>query len=617
MIGRLLRQLMVLVALVCLAPRVHAQASVQVRTQASSRSVEVGEPFTITFTAVVEDPNPLPHSPLLRPPPGVTSSGPSIASQQQISLSGGTFVRRSGIAATWTLEAQKPGHYRIGPPSVEVKGQRVSGDVVDVDVVPAGQGKKKGFDPFDPFGMGFPPFPKLPSFGDEPGDEPQLPPFPEELRVSRPDDPIAFLRVVASPSKVVVGEQVTLRIYAYGARGPFREANTSEPSREAFLAHALLENSYSETMYRVPIAGEIWHAKKVRELALFPIRAGQLSIGSMRMGFEGRGYPSTSPSRGLARTSSPVTISVSEPPLAGRPPGYKLGDVGRFTLSANVEPREIAAGESVSVVAKLEGTGNLPFELRVPRRTGVQWLEPSTVEEIEPRGSTIGGWRKFTYVVRIDTPGDVDLGELRLPYWDPERDRYDTAVAKLGVVKVSSTGKPLFSADPDDPLQGVLAPRKTLGADAPARSRFSDRGWFWLAIVLCPLSVVLTSAGVKLGRRWRQQAVERKHSHSKLAARAIAAARDAAKAGDVAAAAAAAERAVIIAIEGALGLKARGVLRDELGAELTSRGVDQELAQKIVDHLRACEAARFEGLADVSASEWAERAHQLTRRLGV
>jgi hypothetical protein len=48
-----------------------------------------------------------------------------------------------------------------------------------------------------------------------------LPPYPEELRVDRAPDAYAFLRAVASPTQVVVGQQLTLKIYAYGRQGPF------------------------------------------------------------------------------------------------------------------------------------------------------------------------------------------------------------------------------------------------------------------------------------------------------------------------------------------------------------------------------------------------------------
>lgn len=612
---RLLRLLCLLLVLL-LPGAARAQATATLKTQASSRHVEAGESFTITLTAMTDKGTTLPQSPSLPVPPGFTVHGPSVAMQQQVTLQGGSFQQRFGISATWTLETQKPGRYRIGPPTVLIGNQRASGDVVEVQVVPPGSSPRpRHRDPLDPFGFGFPGLPGLPLGDDEPPAD--LPPFPEELRIAQAEEPVAFLRAVATPSRVVVGEQVTLKIYAYGARGPFREANTSEASREAFLAHTILESSYAETMYRVPIGNETWHAKKIRELALFPIRTGKLTIGAMRMGFDGRGYPSSGPHKGLVRSSAPLAIEVVEPPLAGRPAGYKVGDVGRFALSANVEPREISAGDAVSVVAKLEGTGNLPLALKTPQRTGVTWLEPTAVDDIEPRGSKIGGWRKLTYVVRIDTPGEVDLGELSLPYWDPERETYDVAKATLGTIKVRPGSAQAREPAKDDPLAGALVPRKSLGAPGRPPSPLTDQRLFWLALVLAPLGVALGGAGSHFGRRFTQRWQDRKQSHGSLAGRALADARDALQRGDSASAASLSEKAVLLSVEGATGLRARALLKSELARELEAHGLSEALAGDVAELLQRCDDLRFTGASESGGAEdLVERAAKIVKALG-
>jgi BatD DUF11 like domain len=617
---RLTAHITTLLCLLLLAPRAFAQTPYSLQTHVSSREVEVGDGFSLQLSAMVEKGGDMPRSPQLRAPSGLAVHGPSVSTQQQISLSGGQFSQRVGVSATWTIVATRPGRYRIGPASIEIGGQRVSGDIVQVQVVPPGAGHQQPANPFDPFALRVP---QLPGFGLEPDDDdnsgtPDVPPFPDELRVQHPADPIAFLRAVAKPTQAVVGEQITLDIYAYGRRGPFRETNTSEPSREAFLAQTILENSYSEQMYRVPIGSDVWMAKKIRELALFPIHAGVLSIGAMRMGFEGRGYPTSGQHLGLTRMSLPLEIIVTEPPEKGRPTGYKLGDVGRFTLSANVAPREITAGDSISVVAKLEGTGNLPFSLKTPQQRGVSWLDPTTIDQIEPHGTVIGGWRKFTYVVRLDEPGDVDLGELSLPYWDPERDSYDIASAKLGVIKVkpaSGSAKP--EPEQSDGLKDVIVLRKTLGPQASAREHLTDRSWFWLLVALTPLGVALTGQSVTYAGRLRRRLAEKRQSHATTASRALSDARSAADSGELAKTASAAERAVIAAIEGATGLKARAVLRAELRSELEKHGVAADLAERTAELLQQADDARFTGAAsDTAANDLVERASAIVRALG-
>lgn len=587
-----------------------AHAEVGLQTRVSTQRPEVGESFTLQLTAL-SDGDELPSSPSLAPVAGFSINGPSITSQQQVSIAGGRITHRRGITATWTLVPSRVGRAALGPPSVVVGGRRVTGDRVNVEVVPAGQGGRKpggAFDPFAPFPMpGLPRLPGLPQIDDlEIPELENVPPFPEELRTERALDPYAFLRAVATPTRVVVGEQVTLEIFAYGRYGPFREASTSEPSRPDFLAHTLIENSYGERAHRVPIDGQLWLAQKVREVALFPIRAGTLVIGPMRMGFEGRGYPSAG-GKGLQRESEPLQIVVTEPPIAGRPAGYAIGDVGQFSLTASVEPREVVAGDAIGVIATLDGTGNLPSKLKLPTRHGVEWLEPTLVDNIEVRGSSLGGTRKFTYVVHMNEPGRIDLGELTLPFWDPSRGAYRVARAPLGSidVKPNPKGNPEPKTKETDRLAGLLAPRKELGAPPAAQRHWADSPWYWLLLMLGPAIIVIGTASARGGRKLRERLARARESASTVAARELG---EAKRAPDLGAIAGHVERALIAAIESKTGLRARGILREKLPGELEGAGIAPEVASELAALLDACDEIRFTHESDIETGDLVARA---------
>jgi hypothetical protein len=446
-----------------------------------------------------------------------------------------------------------------------------------------------------------------------------LPPYPKELEVGRALDPIAFVLAKVTPDEAVVGQQVTLSVYAYGSRGPFREVNTSEPSRPDFVSHPIIENSYGRHLHRVPIDGELWHALKIREVALFPIRSGELSIGSMRMGFDGRRYPSRGRHRGLVRESAPLQVTVRDPPLEGRPAGYRLGDVGRFSLSATVQPRTVTAGEAISVVVTLKGKGNLPFSLSTPQRKGVQWLKPNVVDDVEVSGKDVAGWRKFTYVVRLDQPGSIDLGQLELPYFDPWQSAYRVARTGLGTVEVvpGANAASVDGAQEVDPLEVAMVPRAELGAGASPPWRPAGTPWFWGLLAFGPVSVVVARAGTALLSALRGRLRSRRAAPATIAAQALAESRQAAAAGDVATAASQAERALFTAVEGAVGLRARAVLREELSVRLTDAGIGRELAERITALLEAFDGVRFTGQsAEHAASDLVARAAELVSELG-
>src|SRR5262249_5321019 len=301
--------------------------------------------------------------------------------------------------------------------------------------------------------------------------KPELPP---EYLVDHAPEQMAFLRATVSPADAVVGQQVTLRVYAYGAQGPYDEVGSSEPSRADFLSQVIVDSSYRQQRYMMELDAQRWSVVKLREIALFPLHAGNLVIGPMRMGFRGPNYPETQPMQGLVRSSPELHVMVREPPIAGRPPGYELGNTGNFSLSAEVEPLRVTAGDAVAATIRLEGTGNLPHELKVPEQRGVDWLDPSVTDSISPRDSIVGGSRVFHYVVRLDEAGNRDLGEVTLPYYDPQARRYEVARASLGVVEVlpgkapapAAAGSAAPGAKADDRL-GTLGVRKALGP-APA-----------------------------------------------------------------------------------------------------------------------------------------------------
>src|SRR5262249_20926959 len=153
-----------------------------------------------------------------------------------------------------------------------------------------------------------------------------------------------------------------------------------------FLRVPLLKNPGTEQPVVAMAGGRRYIAKLFDRVAIFPMKAGDLHTGSLRVTFAGARV-----GRFGDRESEDHVIHVTEPPRAGRPPGYGIGDVGQFALAASVQPRRIDQGGSAAVTIKLSGTGNLPQSLHLPERSGVEWLDPEKKEAIEPQSGVVGG----------------------------------------------------------------------------------------------------------------------------------------------------------------------------------------------------------------------------------
>lgn len=588
------------------------RAELRVSTQISTRQIEVGEELTVQLSVMSDGDLGSPTSTRLTGPPGLSVRGPRVGSQSQVSIVNGRMTRSTGVNLTWGVSANRPGTYRLGPPTADFGGERAQGQVITIEVVPAGtrQRPNRGFpfpfDPFDPFGqMGG--RPRLPGFPFDPdAEEPAAPQVPPEYQLEHAPDPIAFLIAKAAPKEVVLGQAVTFKAYTYGSRGGYEGVDVSEPGRDGFLAYPV-EMPPQMNAVVVPLDNTNFFARQVSEMVLFPIRTGTLRIGAMRFGFGGRGYPATPGAPGLIRQSNPIDIRVVEPPVAGRPAGYRLGDVGNYTLTAQVDPRKIKQGDSIAVVAKLEGTGNLPSKLALPQQNGVEFADPTSIDKISAENGRVHGSRVFTYVVRVDAPGSVDLGELRLPYYNADKRRYEIAKASLGRIDVEAGDKgkapSAVQALPEDRLKSLLTPRTELGSAREA-SYLSDRPFFWAWLLAGPGLIVGGTGLSRLARRARERLRQQQSTPERLALRELELLNTAVKNGDVALVGAGVERAVHFAIEGVTLLKSRGVLRSELARELERRSVASDLAASVVSLLEATEAARF--VREASPSEAAE-----------
>jgi len=602
-----------------------AKADVALSTDVSARKIEVGARFTLRLR-VSSNANDQIQDPQLKLPPGITASGPSVGSQSSINIVNGQMMQSTGITATWVLMASHAGTFKLGPASVETPAGRKSDHAVTIEVVAQGSLPPPPLagQPLDPFdllrGMGGPGFPGMPGFPGFPEEQQQqqLPTLPEEYRVERAPDPIAFLRARAVPHKVVVGEQVTLSTYAYAGRGNFEPGTNTEPSRDDFLAFNLMEDAHGLTGYQFDLDGQRWIAVKISEFALFPLKAGRLKAGEVTFGFAGRGY-SNEP-KGLLRKAPLTEIEVVEPPLSGRPPGYRLGDVGHYSLSTQVQPREVEAGGSIAIVAKLEGVGNLPFTLLVPEQDGVHFLEPQVVDQVAPKHGVVQGFRTFTYVVELTQPGERDLGEMTLPYWDPKARAYGVARAALGTVTVTGTAKPRPAsgkAGASGPhFKGLIIPPAKLGAARTTQSGYwPSRIGYWLLLFGAPLTAALGFALSDLAKLLSKRARQRKGSLATALDEALAQLSRSAKAGDAASSASAAERALFVAIEKTTGLKARGVLKTELGGALAKAEVPSEVAERAAALLDDCDQLRFAGEA-VELSRFAAEVRDVCQKLG-
>ena len=566
---------------------------VEIKANVDNDTVEVGDGITYVLQVmahgglVAGDPKP-------GPIPGFSLHGVSQAPIHMRTTVNGATDEVNGLVTQWSLRADKVGTFTLGPAVVTVSGAKRTAPAVRVRVVERGKGtaaRPHGRAPVDPFGGStLDPFKGLFDFGDDDRrPEPATPSADPKLGMDVPRDPVAFLHATVDKTRAVVGEQVTFTVYLYedpyarqGRPGDVHEANANE-----FVKRSLVEDETRAVgVGTALVGGKLWNVKLIRKNALFPLKTGHLTIEPMSLTL-------TQMRVGL-RASETLHVDVTEPPIAGRPAGYAVGDVGDMSLQATVTPRAIFREGAIGVNVELRGTGNLPGQLTLPVVPGVEWLEPTLRDKLgQMQSDRYGGTRTFSYVVRVHKEGAVELGEVRLPYYDADKRTYAIARATIGIVNVAPGAERDAGTDaPEVVLGGMPKERRSLEGPHP-QSFLAERGLFWVALFGSPLACAFALSAQGILGRWREKRAAATPSADRIAKTRRAEADDACRGDDGKAAMGAVARAVEADVLLRTDVNLRGAAGETVKMELEGAGLESEQAEGILAILRTCEDARF------------------------
>jgi hypothetical protein len=557
----------------------HAFAEAIVRARVSPQVVAKGGTFTLSIEATTDE-----DTRVSSPGPGKTKPfkivGRSAPTElNQMTVVNGQVDRRTGLSMSWRLEATKEGEFTIGPASADIGGRLVRSAAVKVTVVKAGQLPKKSRDPFFNFFGDDDPFGALRPLQPE-----EIPAADASLALPKAEGAYIFYRFLVPKTKVVVGELVSLPVYEYEDPSAPRMAAEEivDPKAPDFVIRAF--EGKTKELGLTKVGGEPWKVALVRRWVLAPLRAGRATISSFHVKLAVGG-------RLTARDTGSLVIDVSEPPAKGRPPGYELGTVGDFKLSAELAPRAIDQGGAVTLSLEIAGVGNFPSKLVMPISRDIEFSEPEVRDnfKFDDQGR-YGGTRRLTYVVRLARSGAVALGKVVLPFFDAGAAAYKVAEVDLGTAFVKATASPLATPSPDDGSQAKLAslpeprgsleggPRQSDGS-LPAFGALAFGGPFVLALAELVSRV----------RRWsRSRALRADTPAGRLASARRALAQ---------ATAAEVDASIAKVIEAAValycGVNVRGLSSDAMRLALYDRSVSPENVTAIVSIMEASEAARF------------------------
>jgi hypothetical protein len=470
---------------------------------------------------------------------------------------------------------------RIRPATLRIRGKAYTTDEIRLRIVP--QSQRPGRPPR--------------AHGTAPDRSSQ--PAPQRSSTLGPRD--LFIRATASTDRAYQNEQVTAEYRLFFRPGVrLRRSRMADAWDAPGFWREELDVASRPTPRTTQLYGQTYKSIVLKRVALFPTRAGTLSVDPLRIETEAQAQRRMQAPR---PPYEPVTLSSEElsvvatplPPDA--PPAFD-GAVGQFTLATKVDTDSVKVGEAVTLTARLQGTGNLATVSppAVPPPSDVEVYEPSVRTDLDRSGDVVHGTKTFTYTLVPRSNGRFTLPPVRFSYFDPEAERYRTRRSEPAALQVTGDVPPDAVAQTGQglPVGEIAGPIETGGHWVrPDRPPLYRQLWAYGALLV---PVVLAAGGLAY-RRYaggepvspdEPQGLDDAQQHLQEAHRHL-------RGGDVGAFYGTVERAVFTFLTARLGLSRTpaGLTRDALDRHLARHDVPDAERDALHDLLDACDEAQF------------------------
>jgi len=368
-----------------------AQQPVKFTASADARQVVVGGYFEVSFTLDNAD------GKNFQPPDFKNFnllSGPS----QMINTSSFNGKWTKSISYSYNLQPKKIGKFTVGSASIEVNGKKISTKPITIQVV---KGKANT--------------------------------ATTQKELEEQIETQIYIKAIPSSLEARVGEQIILDYKIYTTRQVENYNPVNELDYAGFFAEDL--RSYNSQVIKEVIDGVQYSTKIIKKVALFPQQAGILEIPPLQMRVA-VASPNQRKRRNIFSVPDLIRIQVATEllninvrDLPDNPPASFSGAVGRYSMEARTNSRQINTNDAFSIQLSVSGDGDLKLvqapDLMLGDSFEIFDAKVAGENMLVPRQGRFIGKKVFDYLITPKHAGQFRL-RPKFTYYDVDSLRYIT-----------------------------------------------------------------------------------------------------------------------------------------------------------------------------------------------
>lgn len=378
-------------------------------------AVAVGDQFRITYTVNTQNVSNF-RAPSIN---GFEVLAGPFASRMSSSQNiNGRVSSVSSITYTYTVQAVKKGSFSIAPASIIAEGKPITSNALRIRVLPSDQKANSSNS--------------------------------SRSKVSSTKVSDQDLMIVGSVSKTNVYEQeaflLTYKIYTLVNLSGFD--NVKLPDFKGFQSQEITPpEKYKFTLER--FRGKNYQSTVYRQFILFPQSAGKLSINAARFDalvvktvrtedpfdaiFNGGGNVTE-----VRKTILTPQINVNVKSLPSGKPADFSGGVGEFRLTSSINSKEVKTNDAVTIKINISGIGNIKL-IETPKidfPKDFEIYDPKVSNKFNVTRNGLSGTKEIEYLVIPRNAGDYKIPPISFSYFDSSSNSYKTIKTQEYSIKV-------------------------------------------------------------------------------------------------------------------------------------------------------------------------------------